>query len=213
MHKVISVTNKAVEAAQKQAFKQVEKILENKSVVTTKDLVFANISRNTLADMASEGFLTRIKPGVYESKNRNVSEFESFEDISVQAPNAVVTLLSALQYHELTTENPHQIWIAIQRGQRVPKIKYPPTRHVIFSDKSYQYGIEEHISQGVVFKVYSVAKTIADCFKYRHKIGLDVAIEALKDGLNSNKTNINEIWEAARICRVQNIIRPYMEAI
>jgi len=163
--------------------------------------------------MAKEGILTRIKPGVYQSNHRNVSEFESFEDISLQAPNAVVTLLSALQFHGLTTENPHQVWIAIQCGQRVPKIKYPPTRHVIFSEKAYKFGIEEHISQGVILKIYSVAKTIADCFKYRHKIGLDVAIEALKDALKSKKASINEIWEAAKICRVQNVIRPYVEPI
>jgi len=213
MHKTKGMNKKAVEPVRKQAFKLVDKILARKSVVTIKDLESTNVSRNILADMAKEGILTCIKPGVYESNNRNVSEFESFEDISVQAPNAVVTLLSALQFHELTTENPHQVWIAIQRGQRVPKIKYPPTRHVIFSEKTHKFGIEEHMSHGVILKVYSVAKTIADCFKYRHKIGLDVAIEALKDGLKSKKTNINEIWEAAKICRVQNIIRPYMEAI
>jgi hypothetical protein len=85
-------------------------------------------------------------------------------------------------------------------------------QHVIFSENAYQYGIEEHNAQGVTFRVYSVAKTFADCFKYRHKIGLDVAIEAIKESV-INKTDINEIWEAAKVCRVQNIIRPYMEAI
>jgi len=209
---VINVSDKAVEPVRNLIFKQIEQILENKSVVTVKDLVSAKISRNILADMANKGFLTLIKPGVYESNHRDVSEFESFVDISVQAPNGVVTLLSALQFHGITTENPHRIWVAFLRGQRIPNIEYPPMRHVIYSEKSYRYGIEEHNAQGVTFKVYSVAKTIADCFKYRHKIGLDVAIKALKDGLN-NKTDINEIWVAAKVCRVQNIIRPYMEAI
>ncbi|MCF6192811.1 MAG: type IV toxin-antitoxin system AbiEi family antitoxin domain-containing protein [Kangiellaceae bacterium] len=209
---VINVSDKAIEPIRNQIFKQIEQILKNKSVVTVKDLVSANISRNTLADMANEGLLTRIKPGVYESNNRDVSEFESFVDISAQAPNGVIALLSALQFHGITTENPHRIWVAFLRGQRIPSIEYPPMRHVIFSEKAYRYGIEEHIAQGVTFKVYSVAKTIADCFKYRHKIGLDVAIEALKESV-INKIDINEIWEAAKVCRVQKIIRPYMEAI
>ncbi len=211
--RAIEVSDKAIEPAIKQSFKKIEEILEKKSFVTVKDLVSAKISRNILSDMAKEGLLTRLKPGVYESNNRTVSEFESFVDISVQAPNAVITLISALQFHDLTTENPHRVWVAFERGQRVPKIKYPPIRHVIYSAKSYNYGIEEHTAQGVSFKVYSVSKTIADCFKYRHKIGLDVAIEALKDGFNSNQTSIKEIWDAAKICRVQNVIRPYMEVI
>jgi len=206
------MNNKAVEPERKQSYKQIEKILKKQSVVTVKDIVSANISRNLLSDMANQGLITCIKPGIYESNNRDVSEFESFVDISVQAPNAVIALLSALQFHGLTTENPHQVWAAFLRGQRIPNIEYPPMRHVIFSEKAYQYGVEEHNAQGVTYKVYSVAKTIADCFKYRHKIGLDVAIEALKESV-INKTDINEIWDAAKVCRVQNIIRPYMEAI
>lgn len=188
-------------------------LLNSKGVVTVKDIVSAKMSRNLLAHMARNGQLVRIKPGVYESTQRELSEYESFVDISVQAPKAVITLLSALQFHEITTENPHQIWVAFARGQRVPRIEYPPMRSFLYSNKAYCYGIEQYEAQGVAFKVYSVAKTIADCFKYRNKIGLDVAIGALKEGLSSKKTTINEIWEAAKVCRVQNIIRPYIEAI
>ena len=205
--------DRAAELVREQNRKRVEQLLKGKSVVTVKDAVSAKLSRNLLSDMAKKGLLTRIKPGVYESNHRDVSEYESFVDISVQAPNAVIALLSALQFHDLTKKNPHQIWVAFSRGQRIPKTEYPPMHHVIFSKKTYLYGIEEHKAQGVIFKVYSVAKTIADCFKYRNKIGLDVAIEALKEGLDSRKTTTIEIWEAAKVCRVQNIIRPYMEAI
>jgi len=209
----IVMNNKAVEPVREKNRKQIAQLLDEKSVVTVKDAVSAKLSRNMLSDMAKKGLLTRMKPGVYEKNHRDVSEYESFVDISAQAPKAVITLLSALQFHELTTENPHHVWVAFIRGQRVPKVEYPPMHHVIFSEKTYHYGIEEHKAQGVIFKVYSVAKTIADCFKYRHKIGLDIAMDALKEGLNSQKTNAIEIWEAAKICRVQNIIRPYMEAL
>ncbi len=227
----IAMKNKAVEQIQKQTNKKRGKIdanvpansipskiragqlLNKKAVVTVKDIVSAKMSRNLLANMAKDGQLVCIKPGVYESTQRELSEFESFIDISVQAPKAVITLLSALQFHEITTENPHKIWVAFARSQRVPKIKYPPMRSFLYSEKAYLYGVEHYEAQGVSFKVYSVAKTIADCFKYRNKIGLDVAIDALKEGLKSKKTTNNDIWEAAKVCRVQNIIRPYMEAI
>jgi predicted transcriptional regulator of viral defense system len=188
-------------------------LIKNKAIITVKDAVRANISRNLLSDLAKKGLIIQIKPGVYEAVERNLSAYESFIELSVLAPNAVISLLSALQFHELTTENPHQVWVAFLRGQRIPKIDYPPTRHVIFSEKSYYYEIEEHTAEGVHFRVYSVAKTIADCFKYRNKIGLDVAIQALKDGLDSKKATVNEIWKAAKICRVHNIIRPYMETL
>ena len=192
---------------------RVADLIRNKAVVTVKEVLAEKISRNTLANLAKKGELVRLKPGVYESIYRDISENESLVDVSAQAPKAIITLLSALQFHGLTTQNPNHVWIAFPRGQRVPKITYPPIRHFIFSDKPYVYGAEKHEVQGVTIQVYSIAKTIADCFKYRNKIGLDVALEALKEGLRENKATRDEIWNAAKICRVQNIIRPYMESL
>ena len=192
---------------------KIAKLLAEKGVITLKDTQKAKISRNELSNMAKEGYLTKLKGGVYESKKRKVSEHESLIDVCAQAPKAVITLISALQFHELTTQNPHQVWVAFPRGQRVSKIEYPPIRHVIYSESPYYHGIEEHQIQGVLVRVYSVAKTVADCFKYRNKIGLDVAIEALKESLEVKKTTLDELWLAAKICRVQNVMRPYMEML
>jgi predicted transcriptional regulator of viral defense system len=121
--------------------------------------------------------------------------------------------LSALAFHEITTQSPASIWIALPQGARRPAISSPSLRVVRLSGASLTEGIEKHKVEGAPIRVYSAAKTVADCFKFRHKIGLDVAIEALKDSLGQKKAAVNEIYHYAKVCRVSNVIRPYMEAL
>ena len=130
-----------------------------------------------------------------------------------RVPKAVLCLLSALAFHEMTTQNPASVWIALGKGARTPAIASPLLKVIRLTEPSLSEGIEIHSVEGVNVRVYSAAKTVADCFKFRNKIGLDVAIEALKDCLHEKKATVNEIYRFAKICRVSNVIRPYMEAL
>jgi predicted transcriptional regulator of viral defense system len=125
----------------------------------------------------------------------------------------VCCLLSALQFQELTIQLPRQVWIAMPRGSHPPRIDHPPIKRVLFTGEAYSAGIEEVEREGVKLKVYGVAKTVADCFKHRNKIGLDVALQALKDARSRNKASLDEIWRYAKVCRVANLMRPYLESI
>ena len=122
-------------------------------------------------------------------------------------------LLTALQFHELTTQLPRQVWIAMPRGSQVPRLDYPPIKMVQMTGAVYTAGIEEHLRDGVILRVFSAAKTVVDCFKHRNKIGLDVALEALKDVRAQRKASADELWRYAKVCRVANVMRPYLEAI
>ncbi len=122
-------------------------------------------------------------------------------------------LLTALQFHKLTTQLPRQIWIAMPRGSHTPRIDYPPIKMVQFTGEAYTAGVEAVERDGVKLRVYSVAKTVADCFKHRNKIGLDAALEALKDARARNKASVDDIWRNAQVCRVAHVIRPYLESI
>jgi predicted transcriptional regulator of viral defense system len=128
-------------------------------------------------------------------------------------PKAAICLLSALAFHEITTQNPASVWIALPKGARKPALDSPSLRIVRLSGLSLTKGIENHQVDGVPVRVYSAAKTVADCFKFRNKIGLDIAIESLKDCLRQKRASINEIYRYAKVCRVSNVIRPYMEAL
>jgi predicted transcriptional regulator of viral defense system len=129
-------------------------------------------------------------------------------------PEAILCLLSALAFHELTTQSPASVWIALGKGARKPAILSPSLRLARLTETSlFSEGVEEHTVEGVPVRVYSAAKTVADCFKFRNKIGLDIAIEALKECLRQRKATINDIYRYAKICRVSNVIRPYMEAL
>lgn len=130
-----------------------------------------------------------------------------------QVPGGVVALLSALNFHGFTTQNPFEIWIAIDGRARKPEIEYPPVRYLSLSGEALTAGVEEHNIEGRIVKVYCPAKTVADCFKYRNKIGLDVAIEALREGWREKRFTMAELNQYAKIDRVANVMRPYMESI
>jgi predicted transcriptional regulator of viral defense system len=132
--------------------------------------------------------------------------------VAARAPQAVFCLLTALQFHGLTTQLPRQVWIALPQGSHTPKMDYPPVKLTQYSGDAFKQGIETHRIDQVEIRVYSAAKTVADCFKHRNKIGLDVALEALKDARSQKKASADDLWRYAKICRVANVMRPYLEA-
>ncbi len=187
------------------------KLLAQKGVLRPLDLESINVPRVVLTRMTAAGLLEKIGRGTYRSPHSVSSEHESLVTIATRVPKAVFCLLTALQFHGLTTQLPRQIWIALPRGSHTPKINYPPLRMVQFAPESYLEGVEVFKRDKVELNVYSVAKTLADCFKHRNTIGLDVALEALKEARDQNKASSDDIWHHAKICRVANVMRPYLE--
>ena len=177
------------------------------------DLADAGVPRAVLTRMAASGQLERAARGLYRLPDSGSSEHEGLVTVASKVPQAVVCLLSALQFHGLTTQLPWQVWFAMPRGSHVPRLEYPPIRMVQFTGEAYTQGIETHERDGVKLHVYSVAKTVADCFKHRNKIGMDVALEALKDARAQGRASFDDLWRCAKVCRVSNVMRPYMEAV
>ena len=182
-------------------------------IVRPRDVEAAGIPREYLLRLYRQGKLERSGRGMYTLPNRLVTEHHSYAEVAKRLPGAVLCLLSALAFHEMTTQNPTAVWIALGKGARRPAFASPSLRVVRLSGLSLTEGIESHRVEGVPVRVYSAAKTVADCFKFRNRIGLDVAIEALKECLRGKKASINDIYTFAKICRVSNVIRPYMEAL
>ena len=195
---------------------QTQRVLElagQRGLLRASHLQELGIARVVLSRLKASGQLERVGRGVYRLPDAQGAEHESLATIAVKVPQAVFCLLTALQIHELTTQLPRQVWIAMPQGSHVPKMDYPPVKMVQFSGEAYGQGIEVVRADQVELRVYGVAKTIADCFKHRNKVGLDVAIEALREAMAANKTNANDLWRFAKICRVANVMRPYLEAL
>jgi predicted transcriptional regulator of viral defense system len=188
------------------------RLFKGMEVVRPRDAEAIGIAGSYLNSLHNKGILERPSRGLYTLPNSEPSEFRSIVEACKLSPNATVCLLSALRIHDLTTQSPYEVWLAIGERDRKPQIVYPPIRVVRFSGASRKFGIEKRKIEGVAISVYSAAKTVADCFKYRHKIGLDVAIEALRDCRRSRKATMDEIWQAAKVCRMANVMRPYLEA-
>jgi len=195
---------------------QTERALDlasRKGLLRTSDLDSLDVPRIVLTRLTAAGRLEKVGRGLYRLPGAPGSEHESLAAVARRVPQAVFCLLTALQFHELTTQLPRQLWIAMPRGSHVPRIDYPPLKMVQMSQEVYTSGVEEHQRDGVTLRVTSVAKTVADCFKHRNKIGLDVALEALKDARDRSKTSVDDLWRYAKICRVANLMRPYLESI
>lgn len=189
-------------------------LARTRGVVRTRDLENCGLHRTGLAALVRTGELQRLSRGLYALPGREPTEQASLAEVAIKYPRAVFCLLTALQIHGLTTQSPHQIWIAIDPKARAPSLAYPPLRVLRFSGDALTEGITQVPVDGVVqIPVTSVAKTIADCFKYRNKIGIDVALEALREAWTDKKVSMDELMEAARICRVTNVMCPYLESI
>ena len=188
-------------------------LARQKGLLRASDLDAIEAPRVVLTRLIEGGLLERVSRGLYRLPSHPGSEHEGLATVAAKVPQAVFCLLTALQFHELTTQLPRQVWIAMPRGSHVPRLDYPPIKMVQMTGAVYTAGIEEHLRDGVTLRVYSAAKTVADCFKHRNKIGLDVALEALKDARAERMASADDLWRYAKVCRVANVMRPYLEAI
>jgi predicted transcriptional regulator of viral defense system len=182
-------------------------------LIRARDLAPLGIARVALTRAVRQGQLQRLGRGLYGLPTRPVSAHGTLAEVARRVPKGVICLLSALRFHDLTTQAPFEVWIAIANKAAAPKLDYPPLRVVRFSDVVLNAGVEQHVVDGVSVRVTGVAKTVADCFKYRNKIGLDVALEALREAWRAKRMSSDDIWRNAKLCRVANVMRPYLESL
>jgi predicted transcriptional regulator of viral defense system len=191
---------------------KIQEIILQRGIVTSADIRKLGFSPKQLCYMKAKGILRRISRGVY-TLSGHVTANETFTEIALKIPHGVICLFSALQYHELTTQMPYESWVAIEKNSYYPRSLKPSVKIIQLTGKIFSSGIETHTDNGVSIKVYCPAKTVVDCFRFRNKIGIDIAIEAMRDVLSQKKAAYDEIWEYARICRMTKVMRPYLEAI
>jgi predicted transcriptional regulator of viral defense system len=189
------------------------KLVQVAGVLRSRELVAAGIPRTVLSRLERQGKIRRVGRGLYTASDAVATEHVNLMEVCKRSPQGTICLISALNFHEMTMQMPHEVWLAIGNRTHKPKIEYPPVRIVRFSQAALDFGVETHVIQGVVVRVTTPAKTVADCFKYRSKVGTDVAIEALKVFRRGRKGKLDDLWQAAEVCRVTNVMRPYLEAI
>jgi predicted transcriptional regulator of viral defense system len=182
-------------------------------VLRPRDVALHGISRAAIASLTAAGALERVGRGLYVPKGYRVTEHHTLVEAAKRVPAGIVCLLSALSFHSLTTQSPHEIWLAIDVKARKPKVDWPPLRIVRFSGEARAFGVDQHVIEGVSVSITSRAKTVADCFKYRNKIGIDVAIDALRDYLRKRGRSMDDLLRAAEVCRVARVMTPYIEAL
>lgn len=192
---------------------QVLEIARDVGVIRAKDMAARGIHPSILQHLEQQGLLIRSGRGLYTSHEADITEHHTLVEAVKRVPNGVICLLSALNFYELTSQAPFEVWMAIAQKARRPKDDLLPLRIVYMSGSALELGIEEHQIEGITVKVYCIAKTVADCFKYRNKIGLDVALEALRECWLKRRCSIDEIWQYAKICRVENVMRPYLDTL
>ena len=189
-------------------------LVQRKGAVRSRELVEAGVARVQLSRLVAAGELIRLARGVYTAPGAVLpGSEEGVLVVAERIPEARLCLLTALRLHGLTTQAPFEVWIAIGNKDRAPRLDWPPLRVVRFSGEALTTGLETRTMGSKQVRVTTVAKTVADCFKFRNLVGLDVAIEALRDALRARATSVDELWKYARICRVSKIMRPYLEAL
>jgi len=191
--------------------------LKRKGSAAVADLDALGLSRPTLfralKQLEQSGQIIRLRRGVYAPASDDIAS-DSWGLALQRHPTGVLCLLSALRFHEITTQSPWAVWLALPKGTRPPREQaYPPVKAMYVSGPAYSEGIEVHQRPAGEVRVYSVAKTVADCFKFRNRIGLDVALEALREGWRERRFTMDELHRVSQVCRVQNVMRPYVEAL
>ena len=192
---------------------EVLRFVKKQGMIRVRDAIAHGIHPEYLRRLCEKGLLVKLGRGIYIPADSEISQNNGLAQVAKRIPRGVLCLLSALRFHEIGTQSPFEVWVAINPRAAKPEIDYPPVRVVRFSGRALTKGIEEHLIEGVAVKVYNQAKTIADCFKYRNKIGLDIALEALKDCRRRKLCTKDQLWKYAKICRVSNVMKPYLEAI
>jgi predicted transcriptional regulator of viral defense system len=188
-------------------------IARTKGVARARDFAAMGIAPVYLKRLTKDGHLVRLGRGLYQLAGSELAATHSLAEAARAVPHGVICLLSALQFHELTTQTPHQVWMTIGLRKWAPSNPSINLRIMRATGEALTAGVQHHVIEGVPVPIYGPAKTVADCFKYRSKVGLDVAIEALRDCWHHKLCAVDQLWDFARICRVQNVMRPYLEAI
>ncbi|CAN5330163.1 type IV toxin-antitoxin system AbiEi family antitoxin domain-containing protein [soil metagenome] len=186
---------------------------KHEGVMRTSEILGAGVHQRTLYHMRDEGIVIAIQRGVYQLTESEPLSNPDLVIVAKKIPEARICLISALSIHEMTDEIPHKVHIALPRSSWQPELDYPPLKVYRFSEKTINSGLQAHTIDSVEVMVFNPAKTIADCFKFRNQIGLDVAIEALKRGINEGKTTYRDIMKYAKLCKVERVIKPYLETI
>ncbi|MFK0571952.1 type IV toxin-antitoxin system AbiEi family antitoxin domain-containing protein [Endozoicomonas sp.] len=197
----------------KRTNQQILDLAQSEGLIRSRDITARGLPRVALTRLVREGLLIRLDRGLYALPDRQVSEHGSLAEVASKYPDGIVCLLSALRVHGLTTQSPFNVWLAIPNKDRSPKMDYPPLRIVRFSGKALTEGIEEHVIDGVTVHMTNVARTVVDCFKFRNKIGLDVALESLREAWGNKRVSMDDLWRYAVLFRVANVMRPYMESL
>ncbi len=197
----------------KTADRQIKRILGRGGTARSWELVAAGISRSEISRRVAAGTLVRVARGLYALPDYEGGEHAAMVEVAKRAPRVVFCLLTALRVHDLTTQSPHEVWIAIGNKDHPPRMAYPRLRTVRVFPASLNAGVETRKVDGTTIRVTSVAKTIADCFKFRNKVGLDVALEALREARREKRASMDDLWRFAQIDRVVNVMRPYLEAL
>ena len=188
-------------------------LAEQRPLLRARDLAAHGLPTMVLSRLVAAGRLERIARGVYSLPGRSLSEHRSLAEVALRVPQGIVCLLSALRVHGIGTQAPFEVWIAIPHNSPTPRLDQPALRAIRMSGPALSEGIEPMQIDGVSVPVFNPAKTVADCFKYRNKIGLDVALEALRDGWAQRKLTIDALWHYATIDRVAKVMRPYLESV
>lgn len=192
---------------------KVLRLARRRQGVAARELSDAGIHRQVLTRLVATGEIERVVRGVYRLPEQAISEHHGLVLACAAVPQGTICLLSALQFHGIGTQLPSEIWMAIDRRARKPMLSYPPLRVMRFSGEALARGVDRPRIEGRTVRVYGVAKTLADCFKYRNKIGIDVALEALRAAWQARRFSMEELDRYARICRVQRVMQPYLEAL
>lgn len=193
--------------------KLIAEFKSHRGILRFSAMLKAGFHRCEIKSLLESGEIERIGRGIYRLKDSPPLSNPDLVTVTLQSPKGVICLISALSYHEATDEIPHSIYVAIPRGIRANKIDYPPVKYFRYAPEIWKNGIETHTIDGHPVRIYSLAKTVADCFRYRNKIGLDVARQALKIAVTKKKIKPTEIMRFAKICRVDKFIRPYVESL
>ena len=188
-------------------------LLKSRGMLRLKDFVAEGVGPETLARLVREEAVVRPARGLYQLPDARIEAAHSLAEAAVLVPKGVICLISALQYHELTLQMPAAVWMAIERTAWRPKIDYLRIRFVRFTGPALKDGVVRHLIEGVAVPITNPAKSIVDCFRYRGKVGLDVAMEGLREGLRRGRCTPDELWRHARTARVWSVMRPYVEAM
>jgi predicted transcriptional regulator of viral defense system len=192
---------------------QVLALARSAGVLRPRDLEPHGIHREYLRRLEQQGLLIRSGRGLYTPLDADFTKHHSLVEASQRVPHSIVCLLSALRFHEITTQAPFEVWLAIHGKSHTPREKLIPLHIVYMSGNAFDSGVEAHPLEGIPVQIYNLPKTVADCFKYRNKIGLDVALEALQESWRDRRCTMDELWHYAKICRVSNVMRPYLESL